>query len=342
MKRCFAYNRITFFALLIVFSALVSACAGKPVPITPTTPVPVTEAPTAVPTAVPTPEPTPTPVPTPEPTPSPYELTSPVYDETKLAPFMLVNFEHECRCIGDAETQLVELHGNTPASLLLTNNDHRLNSEAVPSLSAFADAFYAETGGDRLLVTSSYRTREYQQNLYNEYVQNYGEEYARMYVADPGASEHHTGLAVDLSTKNKAGERVALINHEKFAWVTEHCADYGFILRYPVGTESITHVAYEPWHFRYLGKELAKAVTAMGMTYEEFCEHIRQYTVESGMLYLSKDLCCPDVAYIENLPEEGYLFYYAPASGLVPVVRGADETVSADNAGGFIVAVKIG
>ena len=79
--------------------------------------------------------------PYPEPTPSPYELTSPVYDETKLAPFMLVNFEHECRCIGDAETQLVELHGNTPASLLLTNNDHRLNSEAVPALSAFADAF---------------------------------------------------------------------------------------------------------------------------------------------------------------------------------------------------------
>ena len=141
---------------------------------------------------------------------------------------------------------------------------------------------------------------------------------------------------------SKAGERVPLIEHAAFGWVQQHCTDFGFILRYPVGKQDITHVAYEPWHFRYLGPELAKAVAALDMTYEEFTEHIRQYTVESGMLYLSADLCCPDVAELGSLPSEGYLFYYCPAGGSVPVVRGECIALSHDNAGGFIVAVKLG
>ena len=217
-------------------------------------------------------------------------------------------------------------------------------------LNMFADGFYEATGGDRLLVTSAYRTLEYQQRVYDEYVSTYGEEMARIYVADPGNSEHHTGLAVDLSTMSRDGERIPLIEHAHFDWVTSHCADYGFILRYPVGSEEITHVAYEPWHFRYVGIAAAKACTELGMLYEEFIEHIKTYTVDSGVLYLSFDEnggVQLDVAYFGSLPETGVIFYYVPAdtSGRTefPVpLPPCGIYVSADNDGGFIIEVGLG
>ena len=309
-----SYNRIAAL-LLALLCCVLCACTGKtpePVPISRPT-----DAPTAVPTAASTPEPTPEP--TPSPTPAPYA-------EVELAPypvsplFVLVNYAHECDWIDEAAGKLVPLHGNTGRWLLLTNNDHALLPEVVTALNGFADAFYEQTGGDRLLVTSSFRTLEYQRRVYEEYVQNHGEEMAKLYVADPGFSEHHTGLAVDLSTMSKAGERVPLISHEAFEWVKAHCTDHGFILRYPVGSEEITHVAFEPWHFRYVGKPLAKAIEALGMTYEEFTEHIGRYSVDTGLLYLTEDLCCPDVADIADLPDEGWVIYTAPEGASFPAV----------------------
>ena len=80
-------------------------------------------------------------------------------------------------------------------------------------------------------------------------------------VAKVGASEHHLGLAVDLDGSSAME-----------AWMAEHCWDYGFILRYPEGTTELTGIIYEPWHFRYVGTELAQELKALGLCMEAYME----------------------------------------------------------------------
>src|SRR5690606_29333728 len=91
------------------------------------------------------------------------------------------------------------------------------------------------------------------------------------YSAYPGTSEHQTGLAMDVSTPNidnaleaGLGDRVEGI------WLRGHCAEFGFIIRYPQGKESITGYAYEPWHLRYVGVDIATTVMSEGITLEEY------------------------------------------------------------------------
>lgn len=287
-------------------------------------------------------------VPTAEPTPALYSHAA-YFNNSDIGrgQYVLVNYNHLYAHTGDAEKLVKPVKKSK--ELLLAKSDLALLNEVNSALQAFAEGFYEATGGDRLLVTSAFRTEQYQRELYDDYVKQHGEEMARIYVADPGASEHHTGLAVDLSTMSKDGLRIPLIEHEKFEWVTSHCADYGFILRYPVGSEETTRVAYEPWHFRYLGSPHAHAVTALDMVYEEYIEHLKVYTVESGMLHLdiTEGGAEVSVASIDALPDSGYLIYFVPASEsdetAIPVPVGCDSyEVSGNNEDGFIVTVPLG
>ncbi|MBR5948025.1 MAG: M15 family metallopeptidase [Clostridia bacterium] len=288
----------------------------------------------------------PTPGLTPAPTPAVYSFVTADNSAIGDGQFVLVNYNHSY-----AHTDAVELQVRPVGKsrqLLLAKTDAALLPDVNSALQEFAEGFYDETGGDRLLVTSAFRTEQYQRELYDDYVKQHGEEMARIYVADPGASEHHTGLAVDLSTMSKDGLRIPLIEHEKFAWVTSHCADYGFILRYPVGSVETTRVAYEPWHFRYLGRVNAHACTALGMVYEEYIEHLKVYTVESGMLHVQLTQSGAElaVADIGALPPSGWLIYFVPASenGETPIPipnACAEYFISGNNEDGFIVEVLI-
>lgn len=119
-----------------------------------------------------------------------------------------------------------------------------------------------------LIVNSGYRDYAYQENLYNEYKDRDGEEKADLYAARAGYSEHQTGLALDIVSYGATME-----NFEKtdtFKWLQTHCTEYGFILRYPKDKEEITGYSYESWHYRYLGKDLAKKVSDEGITYDEY------------------------------------------------------------------------
>lgn len=112
---------------------------------------------------------------------------------------------------------------------------------------------------------SGYRTYEYQENLYNRYVEREGVEKADTYSARPGYSEHHTGLAFDL--KHLDGNLITKENEVN--WVRDNAYQYGFIIRYPEGKEDITGYMYEPWHLRYVG-DIAKEIVAQNVTLEEF------------------------------------------------------------------------
>ena len=119
--------------------------------------------------------------------------------------------------------------------------------------------------GLNIYISSGFRSYAYQEMLYERYVEKSGKAEADRYSARPGHSEHQTGLAFDLNTID-----ISFADTQEYVWVKEHCAEYGFIIRYPENKESITGYMYEPWHLRYLGKETAQKVAESGLTLEEY------------------------------------------------------------------------
>lgn len=129
----------------------------------------------------------------------------------------------------------------------------------------------AEKSGHTLLMTSGYRSYNYQQVLWDNYIQSEGEAAAAKYSAKPGESEHQTGLAADVTSP---GVNYELENEfgqtPEGLWMLKNAHKYGFILRYPKGKELITGYVYEPWHIRYVGKAVAAEIYKKGITLEEY------------------------------------------------------------------------
>ena len=128
--------------------------------------------------------------------------------------------------------------------------------------------------GITILLDSTYRSVARQQEIWDEFEAEKGLEYAQQYVAVPGYSEHHTGLAIDICIVKKGkiiNDNDKMIAQKKiFAKIHEKLADYGFILRYPEGMEDITGYSYEPWHLRYVGLKTAEYLYKNNLTLEEF------------------------------------------------------------------------
>lgn len=141
--------------------------------------------------------------------------------------------------------------------------EYKLAGVAYESYVKMYDA--AKKDGLSMKVISAYRTENYQRNLYNNKVATTGKTNADNYSARPGSSEHQTGLAVDISSTKGTFE-----NTPEFRWLKKHAHEYGFILRYPKGKEWITGYSYEPWHYRYVGSDVATKIYEEGITYEEY------------------------------------------------------------------------
>lgn len=133
----------------------------------------------------------------------------------------------------------------------------------------------AKAEGISLLGVSAYRSHATQTTLFNYYVNRDGYEKARTYSALPGTSEHETGLSIDVTGGNgKCAAENCFGGTKEAIWLEQHAAEYGFIIRYPKGKESITGYQYEPWHLRYVGKELALEMTNKGITLEEYYNEV--------------------------------------------------------------------
>ncbi|HCX65856.1 MAG TPA: hypothetical protein DHN33_11690, partial [Eubacteriaceae bacterium] len=118
---------------------------------------------------------------------------------------------------------------------------------------------------------SAYRSFNTQHQIFNRSVENNGIEHASRYSARPGHSEHQTGLVSDVTTPAVVyGLVESFGDTPEGRWIAENVHRYGFIVRYPEGKEDITGYAYEPWHLRYLGVDLASEVYESGLTYDEF------------------------------------------------------------------------
>ena len=133
----------------------------------------------------------------------------------------------------------------------------------------------AEEEGVYMELDSTYRSVQEQQELWDDWTVEYGEDYVKTYVAPPGCSEHHTGLAIDVCL-DIDGVRVddnddMIARKDLFEKAWTHLAKYGFILRYPEGKEDITGYGFEPWHFRYIDDaETAQKIMDQGITFEEY------------------------------------------------------------------------
>ena len=130
----------------------------------------------------------------------------------------------------------------------------------------------ARDEGLSVVLSSGYRSYATQTYLFNRKAAEYGEAVAQTIVARPGTSEHQTGLCCDITDRYYELKDASLENTEMYKWMSEHCDEYGFIVRFPKGKEDITGIIYEPWHFRYVGKEAASYIMEHDLTLEEFLE----------------------------------------------------------------------
>ena len=176
----------------------------------------------------------------------------------------LVNFENTIP--KDWNVDLVQLNNGQSV-------DRRIYDDLIAMLQA------AKSEGLNPLICSSYRTNEKQERLYQNKVSEYlsqgyskveASDKAAFWVARPGTSEHQLGLAVDIvSTKNQRLDR-SQENTVEQQWLIQNSWKYGFVLRYPTNKNSIRGVGYEPWHYRYVGKEHAKKINELGVCLEGY------------------------------------------------------------------------
>lgn len=163
--------------------------------------------------------------------------------------------------------------------LVELDNGQSVDKRCYEELSAMLDA--CRTAGHTPLICSSYRPWATQERLYMSKVQEFldegytqarAEEAAGQIVAVPGTGEHQLGLAVDIvdisyQVLDREQEETGVQK-----WLMEHCWEYGFILRYPTDKSEITGIIYEPWHYRYVGKETAQEIHRQGVCLEEYLE----------------------------------------------------------------------
>ena len=153
---------------------------------------------------------------------------------------------------------------------------YKVEKEALVKFNELRDDLLKD--GIDIELDSTYRSVAEQQKLWDEWTIEYGEEYVKKYVAVPGYSEHHTGLAIDVKLI-KDGKVIddnddMIKEREIFAKVHTKLAKYGFILRYLEGKDDITGYSYEPWHFRYVGNaDVAKEIMDKGLTLEEYLQN---------------------------------------------------------------------
>ena len=184
---------------------------------------------------------------------------------------ILINKQHS---IPDGYEEEVPL-GNISTMKGIMHCDERIIDDLLDMIQA------AKDDGVTLAICSPYRDLQYQERLFNRKIRKYmkrGLSYMEAYqlasqaVTVPNASEHQIGLALDIVTDTYVALNEGFAKTAAGKWLAENSCKYGFILRYPKGKEDITGIEYEPWHFRYVGAEVATLITEQGITLEEFWE----------------------------------------------------------------------
>jgi D-alanyl-D-alanine carboxypeptidase len=164
-----------------------------------------------------------------------------------------------------------------PAEMTEIESERSVDSRIADDLKRMLSD--AKDAGLSMYVASAYRSYEKQREVFNNTMQDWisqgysplnAYDETKKSVAVPGTSEHATGLAVDIISSEYEALDDRQGDTEEQKWLMEHCWEYGFILRYPSDKSDVTNIVYEPWHYRYVGKEAAKEITEQNITLEEY------------------------------------------------------------------------
>lgn len=210
------------------------------------------------------------------------------------------------------------------------SNGYLVDQRIVSAYEKLADA--AKAAGHPLAMVSAYRSVAYQEEIFNANVntlmsQGHTKEEAiritKLTFTEPGYSEHHTGLAVDVVDQDWYQNHTGELLNEGFGdtdggkWLQAHAREYGFIIRYPKGKHDITQIDYEPWHLRYVGVEVATYIEEHEMTFEEFLEEAKEHIAkkEAELSYYE----------LENPLEENWIYEDSLAKSQKSSDRPQDE-----------------
>lgn len=191
---------------------------------------------------------------------------------------------HTLEMVSIDDWRVILVNANNPVSddytfeLSSLDETRKFDSRAIDELKMLIEDCRRETGGC-IWAQSTYRDRNTQKTVFEQKVQEYinsgksreeAEKLTVTSISRPGTSEHEIGLAVDFNYAKTNFENTSV-----FKWLMEHAHEYGFILRYPDGKQSITKVKYEPWHFRYVGKEHAQVIKSKEFCLEEYIDYLK-------------------------------------------------------------------
>ncbi len=209
--------------------------------------------------------------------------------------------------------------------------DYTILEQVYEPLAKMVDDWYSIYNNDTLIVYGSYRSNEFQQQLYDQFTANTAGDGEAPIVARPGFSEHETGYAFDFSET----ESYDYQGEGDFQWLNQNCHKYGFIIRYAEDKEEITEYRKEPWHFRYVGSPHAKYMTENNLCLEEYIELLRNaYHYSGEHLKIADEYGSP------------YEIYFYPSDDgeeytNVPLPTGVKFDISGNNVDGFIVTVHL-
>ena len=257
------------------------------------------------------------------------------FEDTKKGNLILVNSTHEY--IFDAVTSVVKddeavtIPDSKDGSYWVKSNYDLLKPEALENVDRLLCDFALEKGAKDVMILDTYRTFDDQVRVLNNKITELGEEEGRKIATEPGFSEHHTCLAIDF-TRFNGSEYSTYDGKGDYAWISENCDNYGFIIRYPEGKTAVTGINYEPWHLRYVGKEHAYYMSQNGLTLEEYIVLLSQHTVDGKRLEFSDE---------EGNAYSVYSCVIDGEQGTVLVPKNGSYTISGDNDGRIIVTCKI-
>ncbi len=246
---------------------------------------------------------------------------------------ILVNNDNQYYSTGNENlVSIMEKNDETGrSSFIAVDYDYTILEQVYEPLAKMVDDWYDIYFNDTLIVYGSYRSNEFQQQLYDQFTANTSNDGEAPIVARPGFSEHETGYALDFS--ETAGYDYQ--GTGDFLWLNQNCHKYGFVIRYAEDKEDITGYRYEPWHFRYVGIPHAKYMTEQNLCLEEYIELLR-----TSYNYNGEHLKVSD--------EYGALYeiYFYPSDDAaeftnVPVPTGVKFDISGNNVDGFIVTVHV-
>lgn len=252
-----------------------------------------------------------------------YTVKTMTEEDMQVGLQILVSNEHMYDFPEAAESQLVKLVDNKSNSYSSNVNDTLILPVTVENLNNMLDDYVAQGGATDIMVVSGYRTYDFQQGLFDRNAAKNGLENAKRFVAQAGGSEHHTGYAVDLYSTNN-GDYFEGVGEYK--WVTDHCHEYGFILRYRSDKEEYTKIGPESWHFRYVGLPHSYIIVEHDFCLEEYIDYLRQFPFDGEHLTYT-------------VGDQEYEIYFV--EGLeVPVPEDGNYTISGNNVDGFIVTIE--